>query len=95
MAIRKLAALVKAAHPLPAASFRPASAITDPKPRPVLRAAGMNGAVLAEGAVCLLSGAGGSAKSTLATTLALDLAFGGQLVEHDGLGLAEGFLALV
>ena len=94
VAIRKLAALVKAAHPLPAASFRLASAITDPKPRPVLRAAGMNGAVLAEGAVCLLSGAGGSAKSTLATTLALDLAFGGQLVEHDGLGLAEGFSRL-
>ena len=28
----------------------------------------MSGAVLAEGAVCLLSGAGGAAKSTLATT---------------------------
>ena len=46
----------------------PASNITDPLPRPILRAAGMSGAVLAEGAVCLLSGAGGAAKSTLATT---------------------------
>ena len=92
-AMRKLAALVKAARPLPAsASFRPASHITDPLPRPILRASGMDGAVLAEGAVCLLSGAGGSAKSTLATTLALDLAFGGQLVEHEG--LAQGFSRL-
>ena len=81
--MRKLAALVKAARPLPAsASFRPASHITDPLPRPILRASGMDGAVLAEGAVCLLSGAGGSAKSTLATTLALDLAFGVLLVAH-------------
>ncbi len=93
VAMRELAVLVKAARPLPAsASFRPASAITDPLPRPVLRAAGMDGAVLAEGAVCLLSGAGGAAKSTLATTLALDLAFGGQFVEHAG--LAEGFSRL-
>ena len=81
------------ARPLPAsASFRPASHITDPLPRPILRASGMDGAVLAEGAVCLLSGAGGSAKSTLATTLALDLAFGGQLIEHEG--LAQGFSRL-
>ena len=61
------------------AHFRPAANITDPLPRPVLRTAGMSGAVLAEGAVCLLSGAGGAAKSTLATTLALDVAYGGDL----------------
>ena len=36
----------------------------------------MSGAILSEGAVCLLSGAGGAAKSTLATTLALDVASG-------------------
>ena len=92
-AMRKLAVLVKARRPLPAsASFRPASHITDPLPRPILRASGMDGAVLAEGAVCLLSGEGGAAKSTLATTLALDLAYGGQLIEGDG--LAEGFSRL-
>ena len=90
---RKLAVLVKARRPLPAsASFRPASHITDPLPRPILRASGMDGAVLAEGAVCLLSGEGGAAKSTLATTVALDLAYGGQLIEGDG--LAEGFSRL-
>ena len=66
------------------AHFRPAANITDPLPRPILRAAGMSGAVLAEGAVCLLSGAGGAAKSTLSTTLALDVAYGGELADPDG-----------
>ena len=73
---------------------RPAT-ITDPLPRPILRAAGMSGAVLADGAVCLLSGAGGAAKSTLATTLALDMAYGGQLVDPDrGGGMGTGFSGL-
>ena len=77
------------------AHFRPAANITDPLPRPILRAAGMSGAVLAEGAVCLLSGAGGAAKSTLATTLALDMAYGGQLVDPDrGGGMGTGFSGL-
>ena len=53
----------------------------------------MSGAVLAEGAVCLLSGAGGAAKSTLATTLALDVAYGGDLADGaDGMG--KGFSGL-
>ena len=77
------------------AHFRPAANITDPLPRPVLRAAGMSGAVLAEGAVCLLSGAGGAAKSTLATTLALDVAYGGELADPDGAtGMGRGFSGL-
>ena len=77
------------------AHFRPAANITDPLPRPVLRAAGMSGAVLAEGAVCLLSGAGGAAKSTLATTLALDVAYGGELTDPDGAtGMGRGFSGL-
>ena len=55
----------------------------------------MSGAVLADGAVCLLSGAGGAAKSTLATTLALDMAYGGQLVDPDrGGGMGTGFSGL-
>ena len=76
------------------AHFRPAANITDPLPRPILRA-GMSGAVLAEGAVCLLSGAGGAAKSTLATTLALDVAYGGELADPDGAdGMGKGFSGL-
>ena len=77
------------------AHFRPAANITDPLPRPILRAAGMSGAVLADGAVCLLSGAGGAAKSTLATTLALDVAYGGELADPDGAdGMGKGFSGL-
>ena len=75
------------------AHFRPAANITDPLPRPVLRTAGMSGAVLAEGAVCLLSGAGGAAKSTLATTLALDVAYGGDLAAGVD-GMCLGFSGL-
>ena len=55
----------------------------------------MSGAVLAEGAVCLLSGAGGAAKSTLSTTLALDVAYGGELADLDGAdGMGKGFSGL-
>ena len=93
---RELLDLLDDRRPLPAsAHFRPAATITDPLPRPILRAAGMSGAVLADGAVCLLSGAGGAAKSTLATTLALDMAYGGQLVDPDrGGGMGTGFSGL-
>ena len=74
------------------AHFRPASDISDPIPRPVLRAAGLGGALLSEGSVCLLSGAGGAAKSTLASTLALDVAHGSDLVDFASPdGLAKGF----
>ena len=55
------------------ASFRKAAAINDPLPVPVLRVAGFGGAVLSLGSVCLLSGAGGAAKSTLAASVALDV----------------------
>ena len=82
---QKLAALLDAGRPLSAtAAFRPASEISHALPRPLLRANGKTGAVLAEGAVCLLSGAGGAAKSTLAATVALDVAFGGQLADPNG-----------
>ena len=93
---RELLDLLADRRPLAAsAHFRPAANITDPLPRPVLRAAGMSGAVLAEGAVCLLSGAGGAAKSTLATTLALDVAYGGELADPDGAdGMGKGFSGL-
>ena len=93
---RELLDLLDDRRPLPAsAHFRPAATITDPLPRPILRAAGMSGAVLADGAVCLLSGAGGAAKSTLATTLALDMAYGGQLADPDGAGgMGTGFSGL-
>ena len=84
---KKLLDLVKHRRPLePDALFRPAIAIPTDLPNPVLRAANTgDGALLAEGAVCLLAGAGGAAKSTLATTLALDVAFGGDPV-GDGYG---------
>ena len=60
---RELLDLLADRRPLAAsAHFRPAATITDPLPRPILRAAGMSGAVLADGAVCLLSGAGGAAQ---------------------------------
>ena len=93
---RELLDLLADRRPLAAsAHFRPAANITDPLPRPILRAAGMSGAVLAEGAVCLLSGAGGAAKSTLATTLALDVAYGGELADPDGAdGMGKGFSGL-
>ena len=52
---------------------------------------GMSGAVLAEGAVCLLSGAGGATKSTLA----LDVAYGGELADPDRAdGMGRGFSGL-
>ena len=93
---RELLDLLADRRPLAAsAHFRPAANITDPLPRPILRAAGMSGAVLADGAVCLLSGAGGAAKSTLATTLALDVAYGGELADPDGAdGMGKGFSGL-
>ena len=56
---QELASLLDDQRPLStAARFRPASDISDPTPRTVLRAAGQGGAVLSEGTVCLLSGAG-------------------------------------
>ena len=93
---QELAGLLDELRPLPMpAHFRPASDIADPLPRPVLRAAGLGGALLTEGAVCLLAGAGGAAKSTLASTLALDVAYGGDLVDPSGPdGLATGFSGL-
>ena len=45
-------------------------------PEPLLSAYGQGGALLVPGEVCLLSGAGGVAKSTLALTVALELAGG-------------------
>ena len=84
---RELLDLLADRRPLPAsAGFRPAGNITDRLPRPILRAAGLSGSALAEGAVCLLSGAGGAAKSTLATTLALDVAYGGELADPEAAG---------
>ena len=55
----------------------PASAPVPALPEPLLQAHGQGGALLVPGEVCLLSGAGGVAKSTLALTAALELA-GGQ-----------------
>lgn len=49
-------------------------------PRPILQAHGLGGAVLSEGTVCLLAGAGGVAKSTLALHVALGVA----MTPHDG-----------
>ena len=43
-------------------------------PQPILQAHGLGGAVLSQGAVCLLAGAGGVAKSTLALHIALGVA---------------------
>ena len=80
--------------PTPEQTFRPVSEISDALPRPILRAKGMSGALLAEGAVCVLSGAGGAAKSTLAGTLALDVAYGGELADDSDSGLATGFSGL-
>ena len=93
---QELAGLLDELRPLPMpAHFRPASDIADPLPRPVLRAAGQGGALLSEGAVVMLAGAGGAAKSTLASTLALDVAYGGDLVDPSGPdGLATGFSGL-
>ena len=55
----------------------------------------MSGTVLAEGEVCLLNGAGGAAKSTLATTLALDVGYGGELADpYKADGMGRGFSGL-
>lgn len=56
-------------------------------PRPVLQAHGLGGAVLSEGTICLLAGAGGVAKSTLALHIALGVAMtpnDGELHTLDG-----------
>ena len=50
------------------------NAIREGLPRPVLQAHGLGGAVLSEGTICLLAGAGGVAKSTLALHIALGVA---------------------
>ncbi|MDE0207150.1 MAG: AAA family ATPase [Candidatus Tectomicrobia bacterium] len=50
------------------------NSIQENLPRPVLQAHGLGGAVLSEGTVCLLAGAGGVAKSTLALHIALGIA---------------------
>ena len=43
-------------------------------PKPILGCAGMSGAVLSEGEICVLSAAGGTGKSTLAVSTALSVA---------------------
>ena len=48
-------------------------------PKPILGCAGMSGAVLSEGEICVLSAAGGTGKSTLAVSTALSVA----MVEGD------------
>ncbi len=58
-------------RPLPKAE--PLLEIDDPFPKPLLSLAG-KGAVLTQGKVCLLSGAGGVGKSALLASLAVDVA---------------------
>ena len=63
------------------------NAIREGLPRPVLQAHGLGGAVLSEGTICLLAGAGGVAKSTLALHIALGVAMtpdDGELHTLDG-----------
>ena len=50
------------------------NSIQENLPQPILQASGLGGAVLSEGTVCLLAGAGGVAKSTLALHIALGIA---------------------
>ena len=89
---RKLLDVVRRHKPLSVGThFRPASRIKDKLPRPILRAADQGGAMLAEGAVCLLSGAGGIAKSTLAATLALHVAYGSEIIDGS---LSSGYSRL-
>ena len=54
--------------------FKPVSEITPALPAPILGAKGTGGAVLTAGNVCLLSGQGGVAKSTLTASIALSFA---------------------
>ena len=69
-------------HSRPASSARPAGC--GPGRRATVRGHGRDAV-----------GAGGAAKSTLASTLALDVAYGGDLVDPSGLdGLATGFSGL-
>ena len=85
--IAELRRELAAAAPLPtAATFRPVTTINDALPPAHLQAADMAGAVLSEGTVCLLSGAGGVAKSTLALTVALDVAYGAAVQDDGRLG---------
>jgi len=53
---------------------RPISDITGNLPRPLLSVSGRNGAILTEGSVALLAGAGGVGKSALMVALALGVA---------------------
>lgn len=55
----------------------PLNAIEGDMPRPLLSARDQGGAVLSVGAVCLLAGAGGSAKSALVLHIALGVAMAG------------------
>ena len=71
--------------------FKPVSEITPKLPPPILGAKGMGGAVLTEGNVCVLSGQGGVAKSTLTASIALSFAActpmesGGTVALKDGI----------
>ena len=56
--------------------------VEDNLPRPVLSCAGLSGAVLSEGQVCLLSAEGGIGKSAFAVSLALAVAMGDGIPER-------------
>ncbi len=59
--------------------------VEDILPRPVLSCAGLSGAVLSEGQVCLLSAEGGIGKSAFAVSLALAVAMGDGIQEKQRL----------
>jgi hypothetical protein len=58
-------------------------------PKAILGCAGMGGAVLSEGEVCVLSAAGGAGKSTLAVSTALSIAMADEDL-HEPMPLASG-----
>ena len=70
--------------------FKPVSEIEPFLPKPILGAVGVGGAVLTEGNVCILSGQGGVAKTTLTTSIALSFAASTEMGNGNMCPLADG-----
>ncbi len=70
--------------------FKPVSEIEPFLPKPILGAEGVGGAVLTEGNVCILSGQGGAAKTTLTTSIALSFAASTEMESGNMCPLRDG-----
>ena len=70
--------------------FKPVSEITPVLPKPILGAKGVGGAVLTAGNVCILSGQGGVAKTTLTASIALSFAACTEMESREMVALQGG-----